>query len=76
MPTAPDSPESPASAGAQRSPLARPLKRGGGMADQAAVEEVPVWLQEGEQERLLDLYRQIVGELRKVPKRRRPRRVA
>ena len=45
MPTAPDSPESPASAGAQRSPLARPLKRGGGMADQAAVEEVPVWLQ-------------------------------
>ena len=38
--------------------------------------EIPVWLQEGEQERLLDLYRQLVGELRRVPRRRRPRRVA
>jgi len=38
--------------------------------------EVPTWLQEAEQERLLDLYRQLVGELRRVPRRRRPRRVA
>ena len=36
---------------------------------------VPLWLQEEEQERLRGVYRQLLGELRALP-RRRLRRVA
>ncbi len=31
----------------------------------------PLWLREGEQERLLDLYRQVLGEIRHPLKRKR-----